>query len=59
MAIGSGVTDLVKFEKIFGGKINVVFDKNAAAPQCIFWPSFVHFRIKLKIELFKKTDWNS
>jgi hypothetical protein len=21
--------------------------------QCIFWPIFVHFRIKLKIELFK------
>jgi hypothetical protein len=24
------------------------------APQCIFWPIFVRFRIKLKIELFKK-----
>jgi hypothetical protein len=23
-------------------------------PQCIFWPIFVRFRVKLKIELFKK-----
>jgi hypothetical protein len=24
-------------------------------PRCIFWPIFVRFRKKLKIELFKKT----
>jgi hypothetical protein len=25
------------------------------AEQCIFWPIFVRFRVKLKIKLFKKT----